>query len=585
LSFHFLVKTKLEHILHWCKKFVSAAFLKKVFRRFHVREQRIFYAAGVIFLISFIVLLGQLYVQNTEMIAVVGGEYIEGVVGQPTVINPLLTQGNDVDRDIIELVFSGLLKNDGRGGTKLDLAEKIVVDEEGLVWTIFIKDNVFWHDGERFDADDVLFTIEAVQDPETGSHLFNSWQGVVAERKSTFEVELYLRSRYAAFEESLKELKIIPKHIYESIPRANYRLSSYNLEPIGTGPFRFKELQKKKDGFITVYSLERNTTYHQATVFLESLRLQFFQNEAELMDAFNAREIDGFGNARPQILDDININAHVLSFNLPRYFAIFLNQNISKPLQSSEVRQALRLATDKHSLLKFVFNNYGEIANGPIINGMLAYDSSFQDFTYNINEAQVLLEEAGWKFELSSSTIVRSDGEALLEFDLIVPDTKQLMEAAQLIQNNWEKIGVRVNIVQAALSEIADKFIQDRTYDMLLFGNIVNFNTDLFAFWHFWHSSQRFHPGLNLALFDNQVADELIESSRQSLDEQARVEDLHRFFEIIQEEVPAIFLFSPDYLYVTNNTLHGIEKSFILTPSERFSQVDRWWVKEARVFK
>jgi peptide/nickel transport system substrate-binding protein len=545
------------------------------------RERKVFIVALFLFVVSLGAILGRAYFHATMLVPVQGGEYREGIVGQPISVNPILNQHNDVDRDIIELVFSGLFKTNGHGGVRPDLAESYTMSEDGKVWTIYLRNNVFWHDGEKLTADDVVFTVEAIQDVETGSRLFASWQGVIVERVSSLEVRFTLRTPYAPFIENLKDLKILPRHLYQAIPHANFRTSDYNLEPVGTGPFRFVAAQKQKDGFIQSYTLGRNEQYYGGPVFIDRINIRFYQDTEALIDAFNNREIDGFGNGSEAALAKIKIPVQTYSFSLPRYYAIFLNQNIAGIFADSAVRKALVYGIDSKSMVQLVFGGHGAATHEPLLPGMLGYESREPVYPYDPERAAKTLDDAGWRMPEDGGTRIK--GDQALSFELVVPDTEELRQAAEMAARDLEKIGVRLSMITLPLNEITGEVMRGRTYQALLFGNIINFESDLFAF---WHSSQRLYPGLNLALFSDKNVDARIESARQSLDRDARAIDVREAAHTIETQAPAVFLFSPDYLYVMNNKVRDIRSGeLILTPAERFSKIETWSINQVRVFK
>lgn len=571
----------MEKFFWYARRVLSIRYLKPTILSLTPQERKFFISALILLLLSLSVITGRFYYRVTSLVPVAGGEYREGMIGQPISINPILNQSNDVDRDLVELVFSGLFKSNGHGGVRPDLAESYKVSDDGKVWTVYLRDNVYWHDGEKFSADDVLFTIEAIQDEETGSRLFTSWQGVVVERVSSREVRFSLRTPYAPFMENMKDLKILPRHLYQSIPHANFRTSDYNVEPVGTGPFKFSAAQKRKDGFIQSYAFVRNERYYGGAVFIERLIVRFYQDQAELVAAFNSREVDGFGNGNKEMLEQVKIPTQTIAFSMPRYYAVFFNQNIAAPLADLKVRQAITQAIDSKSIVELVFGGRGSIAHGPLVKGMLGYEDKDPLYPYDPERAQRTLDEAGWK--LSEGEKVRKKGEMLLSFELMLTDTEQLRQVADMIARDLEKIGVAVSVVRVPINEITDEVMRGRTHQMLLFGNIVNFESDLFSF---WHSSQRLYPGLNLSLFSDKKVDGLIESSRQSLDRAKRAGDIAETARIIEAQAPAAFLFSPDYLYVMNKKVRDIQvNKFILTPAERFSQIDRWSIQQVRVFR
>ena len=148
--------------------------LYKLFRSLTQLEQLIVLGAAVIFIITGVVYGISLLDKTTTLRPAEGGTYREAVVNQPVYINPVISNANDADKDLVALIYSNVFA----------LAEKITPSQNKLVWTIRLRDNLSWHDGVRLTADDVVFTIEKIQDPETRSPLFVTWQGVVPERVS-----------------------------------------------------------------------------------------------------------------------------------------------------------------------------------------------------------------------------------------------------------------------------------------------------------------------------------------------------------------------------------------------------------------
>ena len=162
---------------------------------------------------------------------------------------------------------------------------------------------------------------------------------------------------------------------------------------------------------------------------------------------------------------------------------------------------------------------------------------------------------------------------------MIIPENPIFSRTANILRDDWQKIGVKINIQTLASLE---ETIKNRDYQMILFGNIFGRNPDLFSF---WHSSEKFYPGLNLSLYENKTVDALIEKTRQNFDENSRINDYKNIQNIINDDRPAIFLFSRNYLYLLNNKLKGFEEKNIPVPSARFENVDKWYVKTIKVFK
>ena len=519
----------------------------KLFKSFSRKEYIIFFVAFLVFFISFSLWVVEFINQKTTLVAVAGGNYIEGLMGQPSFINPVLAV-NDIDRDLSGLIFSNLA----------DLAESYKPDKDGKIWKYRLKDGVKWHDGKEITSDDIIFTIEIIQNQDVRSSLFQNWQGVSVERISEREIELKLPAPYVFFKSALEALRPIPKHIFFDIPASNLRLSNYNLEPIGSGPYKFLNLKKRNDGYIISYNLEINNNYFADKPYIKKISFIFYNNETDIIDAFNSGEIHGFGLLNYENLSKVIFPHQVIPLKMLKYYAIFFNNYSHLSLKEKNVRLALNSAINKSEIIKKVFSGQAEIANGPLVDGIEGFDNLLVGGIINSpageEKANQILDNSGW---LANKDGIREKkigkDEIKLEFILTVPDVQFLVETAKLIKNDWEKIGVKTDILIIPLSEINSQLIKSRDYQMLLFGNILGEAPDLYSF---WHSAEKFYPGLNLALYENKTADKLIESIRNNFDNNKRNRDLSALQSIIIDDQPAIFIYSPKYIYIVKN-LYG----------------------------
>ena len=541
----------------------------------------IFIASFLIFIASFVFIGVNFFDEKTTLASISGGRYTEGIIGQPSFVNPVFAGNNDSDRDLIELIFSDLS----------DLAENYKTNGNGKVWNIRLKESVVWHDGEPITSDDLIFTIKTIQEPDSHSSLFSSWQGIVVERISEREVKLTLPKTYGFFESTLKELRPIPKHLFEALPASNLRLSDYNLEPIGSGPFKFVSFKKERSGFIDEYRLTRNESYFNQKPYLEEIVLKFYQNEDELIKAFNSGAIDGFGGLNPKNISKIIINHQVFKLLMPRYYAVFLNPYSRAVLKDKNIRLALNYGVDKKSLVEKVFDGQAVWPAGPLTLGMKGYTAgAYPEEDFSVEKANRILDDLGWQLNTDGirEKKIKKESERL-EFNLVVPQISFLIETANLIKEDWSKIGVKLNLIIRPTVEINDEAVKNRDYEMLIFGNIFR-NNDVPDLSSFWHSSERFYPGLNLALYENKTADSLIESIRKNLNERNRELALAILQSLIIRDMPAIFLYSPDYFYISKTSLKGFDdleqrRRIISLPSDRFKNIEKWYVKTARVFK
>jgi len=523
----------------------------------------------VIFVVSFILLSVNFINRKTINLPVSGGEFTEGLTTQPIFINPILAT-SDADRDLAQLLFEDVLS----------LSDSYKFEDERKTIRIRLKENLFWSDGQPLTSDDVIFTIETIQNPDTRSLLLNAFKGITTQRVSERELTLTLPIPYSFFESTLKELMPIPKHIFSEIPATNLKLSNYNLEPVGSGPFKYVSYKKQKDGFIISYSLALNK-YAVNKPFLKNFNVSFYADEEKAKNAFNAGQIDGLGGISQKTLNEIVAPHQTFKLDLPKYYAVFINQNANDALKDINVRTALDYATDRRSIIDKVFDGLATEVVGPLTPSMEGFNQELTgQNVFSLDKANQLLDKGGWKLN-ENGTREKTSGKnkTLLEFNLVVPDNSLFVDTANLLIENWQKIGVKINLTKMASLE---DVVQSRDYQMLLFGNIFGRNTDPFSF---WHSSERFYPGLNLSLYENKTVDALIEKLRADFDPQAKLVDWKNLQTIIINDQPAVFLLSPKYLYITNKKLKGIEETIIPVPNARFDNVNKWYLKTVKVFK
>lgn len=554
--------------------------LAQILKAFSKRERLFFAGSAVILIVSGILLSLIIINQVTTVAPADGGSYTEGVVGQPSFINPLLAKSNTPDSDLTSLIFA----------SAHDLANSIKHDKNFKVWDLRLKDGAVWHDGTPITSDDIIFTIQTIQNPSTLSPLFSDWQNVVSSRISEREIQFELATPYSLFENVLKDLRPVPKKLFADLSQAplNLRLSPYMLEPIGSGPFIYDYLEKRRDGFISSYSLKANEGYGAIgnVPHISTFVVKFFENNDALIRAYNLGLLDGFGTYDGRILDSIKLNSSTLSIPTSKYYAIFFNQNADSALASKNIRQALNESINKEEIIKSIFSGDASIEHGPIPSLLESYDPSVESLVnYNPQSARELIGQDGWQFNPGTNYWEKKNKNSTtqLSVTLKTPDLYPQNAVARMIQNYWTSIGVNASVVTVDPQQIEDDVIRTRDYEALLYGNIISQVPDLYSL---WHSSQKFYPGYNLSLYDSSDADQLIESARQldpeSNQRQSKVDQLQR---TITQDAPAAFLVSPHYLYTHKRNISGIEIKRISLPESRFYDVTGWYVNTKRIFK
>ncbi len=532
------------------------------------------------------------YLKNTEVIPSRGGEYIEGMVGQqPRFINPILAQANDVDSDLSAIIYSSLLKLDSKGNLTNDLAESYEISPDNLSYTFHIKQGVKWHDEEdlkaknletkNLNADDIIYTIQTIQNPDFNSALRTNWTGIRTEKIDDYTIKFILKNAYSPFLNNLT-FGVLPKHLWEFIGASNFLLAEYNLKPIGSGPYKFSQFAKDKAGKINSIELAANNEYYLERPFIEKLTFKFFSKQEDAISAFNRKEIKGISYLSPENKEKVADldRSNLYRLKIPRYFAIFFNQAKSKALSDKTVRMALAYAIDKNKLIEEVLKREGSLSDSPIPPQLLGHNPDIKIYDYAAEHAKNTLEAAGWID--SDGDGVREKGDVKIEFTLIAHEQLEFSKTAELVRQMWQEIGANVQVKTVQTNELRESYIKPREYEAVLFAEILNYDPDPFAF---WHSSQKKESGLNLSLYDNMEVDKLLEEARQETDNNVRAEKYKKFQELVAEDIPAIFLYSPNYLYLQNKSIQAVELENIIIPSDRFNGIEKWYMKTERVWR
>lgn len=544
-----------------------------------IRERYAIFALLVIAAGALLSLPFTAYYHYTTPIAAYGGSFREGILGEPHLVNPLLAQSNDADRDLAAIIFSGLMKYDAEGKLVPDLAKSYDISSDGLTYTVYLKDDVLWHDGEKVTADDVIFTVQTAQNPDYSSPLRVNWQGVDTEKVNDYAVMFKLKNKYAQFLNNLT-VGILPQHLWQDIKPVNFALSELNTKPIGSGPFLFSKLTKDGYGRVSSFQLLANKDSYGGRPYIDRIEMRFYGSEDELINAFNRNEIDSISSLSTQGLKKLKFRKRlsIEQLKIPRYFAVFLNQNQSKALSDKNVRLALSHATDRAALLRDILDENGTLVNSPMIGGILDINSNIKSYDYDPELAKKILEETGWDTDADG---IRGRGNEKLTLKLTTSTWPELIAVANALKEQWNAVGIRVTVETPPISQL-QQMIRDRNYQMLLFGEILNIDPDPFSL---WHSSQKRDPGLNLALYDNSTTDKLLEDARQTLNPLERAKQYDDFQKLVVEDDPAIFLYSPYYMYGLSGGIRGFATKIVSMPSDRFSNISRWYINTTRMFK
>lgn len=516
-----------------------------------------------------------------------GGGITEGIIGRPRFINPVIAK-SDADRDLAALVYSGLLRPAPDGSFIPDLAESYDISDDGLTYTFALRDKLYWHDGEPVTSADVAFTIEKVRDPSLAikSPRRTAWEGVEVATPDERTVVFRIKQPYAPLLENAT-LGIIPKHIWKNVPNEEFDVAYYNIEPIGSGPYRVTHVERDKEkGIPRWYDFAAFRHFALGEPYVEKIRIRFFGNNKELAQAFADGTIDQMPAVEPAVAKAIEERgAALLEAPLPRVFAAYFNQNQQPIFADPSVRRALAAAIDRDRIVADVLLGYGDAVTGPFPFDVTSPKNATSTAEEVLADARTLLEKAGWTVNASGvyeKTDKKRKTVQLLEFSMAVPDIQELRATAERMKEDWERLGASVALKVFEPSTFAAEVLAARKYDILFYGQIYTRIPDPYPY---WHSSQRNAPGLNLAMYVNKTADKLIEDARRASDPLKRETLLGNIAAEVTADAPAIFVYRPNFLYARSPSVRGMKMGYLTTESERFMGVFEWYIESERVWK
>jgi peptide/nickel transport system substrate-binding protein len=567
-----------RQLLSWRMHVRPLSHIEEVVRSFTASGRVLFIIFAALIVGSSATLLFLVTRQFLVTIPAPGGSLNEGIIGAPRFINPLLAI-SDADRDLVSLTYSGLLRQHG-GDFVPDLAESYEISDDGRTYTFTIKPDATFQDGTPVTADDIVYTVTEAQDPNVKSPKRANWDGVLVEKVSDREVRFTLKSPYAPFIENAT-LGVLPKHLWKDVTAEEFPFSSLNVEPVGSGPYRVTSVDRNAAGIPQTYTLAPFRAYALGRPYLSKITLTFYENEQQLLAALKSGAVEAASGISPSHLKDLSEDS-VRRAPLNRVFGVFFNQNQSELLRDKTVRTALSMAVNRQKVVDEVLGGFGTPIDEPLPPGIIGGTRVNEAATEGTSTdpalaARSFLEKAGWTYSDAEHALVKTDKNKkvtqILAFTLSTANVPEMRASAEEVRAAWERMGARVDVKIFEQGDLNQNVIRPRKYDALLFGEIVGRELDLFAF---WHSSQRNDPGLNIALYANSTADHLLEQLRVAQTDEDRESIYRRFLSEEDKDVPAVFLYSPDFTYVLPKDIQGLNLTSVATPSERFLDVYEW---------
>ncbi|MGC9358831.1 MAG: ABC transporter substrate-binding protein [Anaerolineae bacterium] len=534
---------------------------------------------GLIVLIASVAYIS--YQVATVEVPVSGGTYVEGVAGNPRMINPILCHANPVDRDIASLVFSGLVRAETDGTIVPDLAERWEISPDETIYTFYLRQDVTWHDGAPFTADDVVYTLTAIQDPNYAGAAFlaEMWRNVVIQKLDIHTVRFVLREPFTPFLD-YATVGILPAHILGGISASDLPSATFNATPIGTGPWKIEQVSARS------VSLVPHPAYYRADEnngpFLDRITFRFYPSLTAVYEAYTRGEISGISRVLPEHLEFVRQAPNLTLYSAPLsgYTLVFLNLDRAV-FQDRAVRQAIMWALDRQALVDEVLHGQGIVLDTPILPNSWAFDPDAPTYHQDTQKARAVLEEAGWLDPDEDG--VRSRGAVQLAFTLATNEGDAARQAMiECISEQLAEIGIQVETTVVPWDELIQDQLRRRRYDAILGGwESLPPDPDPYAY---WHSTQVSENGLNFGGYINPDADRLLETARATTDLDLRRDLYYRFQRLFVEDVPAILLYQPIYSYAVDADVRGVQVGPTIDGSDRLQTSLDWYMATERVF-
>lgn len=508
-----------------------------------------------------------------------GGIYTEALIGSLSRLNPLLDSANQPDRDVDRLLFSGMIQFDDRGLPQGDLVDSWGISPDGLVYNFSLRANAVWHDGQPVTSDDIVFTINLLRDAQSplSSDQRDFWNQVDVERLSDKMIRFRLPEPFAPFMDYLT-FGILPSHLLGDLAYADVVKATFNLQPVGSGPYKFDHLILE-NGQIAGVALRIFDKYYTAKPFIDQIAFRYYANPQAALEAYQKGDVMGISKVTTAILPDVlqDPKLHLYSGRLPQITMIFLNlDNPQAPfLKDADIRRALLMGIDRQWMVDHLLGGQGIIANGPIFPGTWAYYDGIEQVGFDPDGAIAILKKAGYTIPAAGGDIRAKDGVPLV-FDLLYPDDDAHAALAEAIQQDWARLGVSAVLKAVSYESLVDDSLTPRNYEAALIDLNLTDSPDPDPY-PFWHQTQ-ITDGQNYSNWVDHQASEYLEQARISIDTGERAR-LYRNFQIrFSQELPALPLYYPVYNYAVSDEVQGVRMGALFDPSDRFNTLASWFL-------
>lgn len=515
-------------------------------------------------------------------VAAQGGKIVEAVVGSPKAINPLYAPTNDPDADLSALIFSGLFHRENGTDIVPDLAEGYTWSPDGKQLTITIRGDALFQDGTPLTADDVLFTLRSAKNPAWHSPYAPALQNVDIESPDAHTVVLTLANPNSAILDTLT-IGILPAHVWQNVEPQNALLADADSSPIGSGPFRMRSIRRNANGNVVSYTLDRFSNYYGVKPFINQIEIRFFPDRATAEDALRGGQVDQLAFEAGAQADKLTKSSQLrmTSLELPQLTMAFFNTN-DPLLKDINIRRALTMAVNRDDIVNAQSKHAQPVA-GPY--PYMEPTRSTSSTEEALDAARALLQNAGWKTPDNGSGVrVRKASTSSTQSDplaiqVTVPDVPELTTVADALKRQWSLIGVDVIIHTQRPDDMISHLADLHKAQIVVWNVLLPSTQDLTPI---WVSDAATDSGLNISNLKNRDVDNALQAISSSTSTASLAQARTVVANAILAQTPAVFLTRPSYSYVRSTRIQGATNELrIATPSDRFFDVQKWYVNTA----
>lgn len=524
-------------------------------------EKNLIGALGFVAIISLIGIIWSIKIFNTVPGPAQGGSLTEVLIGTPRHINPIFAV-TDTDRTLSHILFLPLCDSFNENVPALATCEFASTQKSV---GITLSDRT-WHDGEPVTADDVVFTLQTMQNTAVGSPWRALATRVTVTKDSTNHITISARQPIPELK-TVASLGIVPKHVWASVEPARMVNDEANLKPIGSGPFEFHSNSLDRDGFVEQIDLDAFPDFKPQRAYLDELDFRIAQDDASAHDMFRTRQVDALFVHDPAETEEL-VKRDVRRYEIapPAVVSLFFNPTHNAVFKKRDVRQAFARALDRTELVKQVLKGNGTPTRSPFPASMIKEPGATQP---DVDTAQAAtLFKANPVTPTTSSTLI-----------LGIPALPIYQAIADDIKKQLAPLGV--NLTSAIIGS-GTKTGAMLSYDMLLLGQDYGPSGNPFPF---WHTSTSGETGTNYARYQIKEVDGWLEQLQVDGRPDSRASLLEKLNARLVADSPAIFLFQPTYQYYVSNTVKNVSVPQSGDPSERFATVASWYSNTKRVHK